>query len=93
MPVMNLSYGVSSEIAFAAVNAAFGSLGSVCMALDERFCVRHVSARLDVLLGDGAAARTIGAPVETLLGAQLFGPDGPTRQALLTGQKRDRLLA
>ncbi len=65
-----------SEAAFAAVNVAFGSLGRVCMALDEGFRVRHVSAHLDSLLGEGAAARTLGAPVESLLGPELFGPDG-----------------
>jgi transcriptional regulator with GAF, ATPase, and Fis domain len=80
---------VSSDLAFAAVNAAFGSLGRVCLALDDRFRVRHVSARLDVLLGEGAVARTVGAPVETLLGAELFGADGPIRQALLAGEKRE----
>jgi len=89
MATTDPSTDVSSEIAFAAVNVAFGSLGRVCMALDEGFCVRHVSARLDVLLGDGAAARILGAPVETLLGAELFGPEGPLRQALLAGQKRE----
>ncbi|HYG67381.1 MAG TPA: sigma-54-dependent Fis family transcriptional regulator, partial [Anaeromyxobacteraceae bacterium] len=80
---------VDSEIAFAAVNAAFGSLGRVCMALDERFCVRHVSARLDVLLGNGAASRVVGAPIETLLGSELFGPEGPIRKALVAGEKRE----
>jgi transcriptional regulator with GAF, ATPase, and Fis domain len=82
-------HAAPAEIAFAAVNAAFGSLGRVCMALDDRFRVRHVSARLDVLLGDGACARVLGTPVEALLGRELFGPDGPIRQALLAGQKRE----
>ena len=80
---------ISSELAFAAVNAAFGSLDRVCLALDDDFRVRHASARLDALLGEGAVARTIGAPVEELLGAELFGRDGPIRQALLAGQKRE----
>jgi DNA-binding NtrC family response regulator len=86
---MDQTPNVSSDIAFAAVNAAFGSLGRVCMALDDRFRVRHVSARLDALLGEGAVARTLGAPVETLLGTELFGPGGPVRQALLAGEKRE----
>ena len=51
-----------SELAFAAVNAAFGSLGRVCMALDGDFRVRHVSAQLDTLLsrmnrGEGTLGR------------------------------------
>jgi DNA-binding NtrC family response regulator len=77
------------EVAFAAVNAAFGSLGRICMALDRDFRVRHVSERLDALLGPGAAARTLGQPVESVLGAELFGPSGPLRQALVAGEKRE----
>jgi DNA-binding NtrC family response regulator len=77
------------ELAFAAVNAAFGSLGRICMALDASFRVRHVSQRLDTLLGTGAAARMYGEPVESVLGPELFGPDGALRQALLAGEKRE----
>ena len=79
----------SSEVAFAAVNAAFGSLGRVCMALDPAFRVRHVSTKLDAILGEGAVERTLGEPVEALLGSDLFGPDGPLRLALLAGEKRE----
>ena len=77
------------EIAFAAVNAAFGSLGRVCMALDGQFRVRHASDRLDALLGPGAAARLRGEPIESVLGPELCGPEGPLRQALLAGEKRE----
>ncbi len=77
------------EVAFAAVNAAFGSLGRICMALDESFHIRHVSERLDALLGPGAARRMQGEPVESVLGAELFGPNGALRQALLAGEKRE----
>ncbi|HTN53122.1 MAG TPA: sigma 54-interacting transcriptional regulator [Anaeromyxobacter sp.] len=76
-------------VAFAAVNVAFGSLGRVCMALDGSFRVRHVSARLDTLLGPGAASRFQGQSIEALLGAELFGAEGPLRQALLAGEKRE----
>lgn len=76
-------------IAFSAVNAAFGSLGRVCLALDGNFCVRHASDLLDALLGPDAAARVGGRPIESLLGPELFGPDGPLREALLQGQKRE----
>ena len=75
--------------AFSAVNAAFGSLGRVCMALDGDFRVRYASELLDALIGAEAAARARGRPVEELLGAELFGPAGPLRQALLQGQKRE----
>ncbi len=77
------------EVAFAAVNAAFGSLGRICMALDASFRVRHVSERIDALLGPGASARMRGRPVEAVLGPELFGPNGTIRQALLAGEKRE----
>jgi len=77
------------EAGFAAVNAAFGSLGRFCMALDSEFRVRHASNRLDALLGPGATERLRGEPVESILGTELFGPAGPLRQALLAGEKRE----
>ena len=79
----------SHEIAFAAVNAAFGSLGRVCMALDQRFCIRHVSERMDALLGTGSTERLLGQPIEAVLGPELFGTNGPLREALLAGEKRE----
>jgi transcriptional regulator with GAF, ATPase, and Fis domain len=75
--------------AFAAVNTAFGSLGRVCMALDGEFRVRYASELLDSLLGRAAAAEVRGRPVESLLGPELFGADGPLRKALLGGEKRE----
>ena len=75
--------------AFSAVSAAFGSLGRACIALDSKFRIRHVSSRLDAIVGPGAAARLVGQPVETLLGEELFGPSGAMRQALLAGEKRE----
>jgi len=83
------SLDIPREVVFAAVNAAFGSLGRVCVALDADFRVHHVSERLDTLLGPGAAARAQGQPIETLLGSELLGMEGPLRQALLRGEKRE----
>ena len=77
------------EVAFAAVNAAFGSLGRFCMALDADFRVKHVSERIDALLGPGCAARMRGQPVEAVLGPELFGPNGTLRKALVAGEKRE----
>ncbi|HET8725737.1 MAG TPA: sigma 54-interacting transcriptional regulator [Anaeromyxobacteraceae bacterium] len=74
---------------FAAVNAVLGSIGRVCMALDADFRVRHVSQVLDTLAGEGAAARLLGKPVETLFGPELFGAGGPLRDALASGEKRE----
>jgi transcriptional regulator with GAF, ATPase, and Fis domain len=73
----------------AAVSAAFGSLGRVCLGLDANFRIRHVSDRLDDLLGPGAARRYFGVPVDELVGPELFGPAGPLRQALLAGERRE----
>src|SRR5512141_3235315 len=70
-------------------DAAFGSLGRFCMALDQGFRIRHVSDRLDALLGPGAVQRIRGEPIESILGAELFGPAGPLRQALLSGETRE----
>jgi two-component system, NtrC family, response regulator AtoC len=75
--------------AFAAVTAAFASLGRVCLALDSGFRIRHVSPRLDDLLGSGAAARNEGRPAEELLGNELFGRAGAMRCALASGQRRE----
>jgi transcriptional regulator with GAF, ATPase, and Fis domain len=81
--------GATMEMAFSAVNVAFGSLGRVCMALDGDFRVRYASTLLDTLLGPAAAARARGVSIDALLGPELFGPQGPLRQALLAGEKRE----
>ncbi len=83
------SPGAEQERVFSAVNAAFGSLGRACMALDRDFRVRYASDVFDTLLGPGTAARLRGSPVEALLGTEMFGPDGPLRQSLLAGEKRE----
>jgi transcriptional regulator with GAF, ATPase, and Fis domain len=77
------------ERAFSAVNAAFGSLGRACMALDADFRVRYASDLFDTLLGPGASLRLRGASAESILGTEMFGPDGPIRQSLLAGHKRE----
>ncbi len=80
---------ISRELAFAAVNTAFGSLGRVCLALDRDFRLRHASQRIDTLLGPGATTRILGEPIESVVGPELFGPGGPLRQALEAGEKRE----
>jgi transcriptional regulator with GAF, ATPase, and Fis domain len=74
---------------FGALSVAFGSLGRVCMALDARLCILHVSGALDGLLGPGAAAAWSGRPVADLLGQELFGQAGALRQALQAGERRE----
>ncbi len=72
---------------WAAVSAAFGSLGRFCMALDADFRVLHTSERLDTLLGEGARAGIQGKPIARLLGDELFGREGALRQALTQRRK------
>ncbi len=81
--------GPEQERVFSAVNAAFGSLGRACLALDGDFRVRYASDLFDALVGPGTAARLRGSPVESLLGTEMFGPDGPLRHSLLAGEKRE----
>jgi DNA-binding NtrC family response regulator len=83
------SSGAVRDAAFAAVSAAFGSLGRVCMALDGSFRIRHASDGLDALLGTGAARQMVGQPVEKVLGPELFAPGSALREALAAGEKRE----
>ena len=78
---MDACGGISArEAGWAAVSAAFGSLGRVFITLGEDFRVRHVSPT------EGVA---IGAPIEDVLGAELFGVTGLMRRALLAGERRE----
>jgi transcriptional regulator with GAF, ATPase, and Fis domain len=77
------------EAAFSAVSVAFSSLGRVCLVLDERLQVLHVSGALDDLLGRGASQAWSGRPVAEFLGPELFGDAGPLRQALVAGERRE----
>ncbi len=81
--------GGTSREAFEAVTAAFASLGRVCLALDTRFQIRHLSPKLDDLLGAGAASRYEGRAAEELLGSELFGAAGSIREALAAGERRE----
>jgi transcriptional regulator with GAF, ATPase, and Fis domain len=59
------------------------------MALDSDFRIRYASDLLVSMLGPQAASQVRGLSIESLLGAELFGLDGPLRQALLAGEKRE----
>ncbi|MCX5731256.1 MAG: sigma 54-interacting transcriptional regulator [Deltaproteobacteria bacterium] len=80
---------VDQERAFSVVNAAFSSLGRICMALDADFRIRYASDLLTSLLGADAAGEVRGLSIESLLGPELFGVEGPFRQALVAGEKRE----
>jgi transcriptional regulator with PAS, ATPase and Fis domain len=77
------------EAGWAAVSAAFGSLGRVFITLGCDFKVRHVSQTADAMAGRGAAQRMTGLPIEDVLGIELFGPGGALRRAVLLGERRE----
>jgi len=77
------------EAGWAAVSAAFGSLGRVFITLGGDFRIRHVSQTADAMAGPGAAQRMTGLPIEEVLGAELFGANGALRRAVVDGERRE----
>ena len=77
------------KAALAGVSSAFASLGRVFFCLDSAFNVLHASSHLDRMLGAGAAGQVEGRPLESVLGADLFGPAGVLRRLLLAGERRE----
>jgi hypothetical protein len=77
------------QAALAGVSSAFASLGRVFFCVDASFHVLHASSHLDRMLGEGAALRAEGRPLDDLLGSDLFGPAGTLRQLLLAGERRE----
>src|SRR6266567_3331475 len=78
-----------TEAALHGITRALASVGRAFICLDPTFRILHVSDLLDQFLGPGASKALCGRPVEELLGADLFGPRGPLREALLNGQMRE----
>lgn len=78
-----------TEAALHGITWALASLGRAFVCLDPEFRILHASHLLDRYLGEGASKALSGRPVEELLGAELFGPRGPLKQALLDGQMRE----
>jgi DNA-binding NtrC family response regulator len=79
----------AARAAWIAVSAAFGALGRIFFCLDGSFRLIHASETLDNLMGEGSARAAQGRPVEEVLGNELFGAQGPLRQALLAGERRE----
>jgi len=71
------------------VSTIFESLGRALICLNSRFQVVHASVGLDRLVGPGTADLVVGRPVREILGADLFGPQGTLRQAMLAGERRE----
>ena len=78
-----------TEAALHGITWALASVGRAFICLDPEFKILHASHLLDRFLGEGASKALCGRPVEELLGAELFGPRGPLKQALLDGQMRE----
>ena len=83
----------STRATWIAASAAFGALGRILLYLDRDFRVLHSSPVLDEMFGPGSSIGTEGRPAEELLGAELFGPAAPLREALVRGERREELAA
>jgi transcriptional regulator with GAF, ATPase, and Fis domain len=79
----------NTHIALLGVTRALASVGRAFVCLDSSFRIVHASYLLDTLLGSGTSDILPGRKIEELLGADLFGPTGPLREALLSGQMRE----
>lgn len=89
MPTGDVPLSEATQIALYGVTRVLASVGRAFVCLDADFRIVHASYLLDRLLGEGASQLLAGRAIEELLGGDLFGPSGPLREALLTGQKRE----
>ncbi len=71
------------------MSGVFESLGRGLVCVDADFCVVHASPGLDAIAGAGAAAQLSGRSLEESFGAELFGPQGTLRRALVNGERRE----
>lgn len=92
-PLASGHFGIPQEAmtdaALHGITRALASVGRAFVCLDPAFTIVHASHLLDRLLGEGVSRVLCGRPVEELLGTELFGAQGPLRQALLGGQMRE----
>ncbi len=71
------------------VSTIFESLGRGLVCLNSDFHIVHASSGLDDFLGEGTSAALLGKRVGTILGSELFGPEGTIRKALRAGNRRE----
>jgi DNA-binding NtrC family response regulator len=71
------------------MSGVFESLGRAILCVDADFCVVHASPGLDAIAGVGAAELLNGRSLEASFGAELFGPHGTLRRALVGGERRE----
>jgi hypothetical protein len=72
------------DVARAAIDRVFESLGRYVLFLDENFRIVHAPPAARELLGAETAR-----PIADLLGKELFGPAAPLRDALAAGERRE----
>ena len=89
LPLADPDLDALTHAALTGVTRALASVGRAFVCLDPSLRVIHASYVIDQFLGEGTALRLRGRPIEELLGDDLFGPKGPLRQALLSGEKRE----
>jgi transcriptional regulator with PAS, ATPase and Fis domain len=82
-------HALEERAAWMAVSAAFGSLGRAFVCADADFRIIHGSYVLDHVFGPDASASIERRLLEDVFGAELFGPSGTLRQALLAGERRE----
>jgi two-component system, NtrC family, response regulator HydG len=78
-----------THAALAGVTRALASIGRAFICLDMQFRIVHASKMLDKLLGEGTSEGLPGRVITEVLGDDLFGPNGPLREALLAGERRE----
>ncbi len=71
------------------MSGVFESLGRALLCVDADFCVVHASPGIDAIAGAGAADLLAGRSLEESFGAELFGPQGTLRRALVGGERRE----
>lgn len=81
--------GLSSNLILEGVSTLFEALGRAMICLDREFHIVHASSGLDTLVGEGVAKSIIGRPIEQVLGAEILGPGGTLRLALMAGHRRE----
>ncbi len=78
----------SPDPAIRAIEPFLDALGRMGVLLDEAFCVLDASERFLELTGTPLGALR-GRPVESLLGADLFGPQAAFRDAVSAGERKE----
>ena len=78
-----------SRTALSAVSGVFASLGRHLLCLDENLRVVFATPNFRELIGGETYGPLEGRPVSDLLGKDLFGPGGPLREALASGERRE----